>query len=115
MKDENIAVVSGDKDSFIVNMTLYITKFKLTYTVIRSRKTHKFDDINNITVESLMFRPIIVQTELICTKQCKSFQNIQKSLYKNNNFINKNIQDFAQLIHEQPSLKKNEGCVSHDA
>ena len=25
-------------------------------------KTHKFDDVNDITVESLKFRPIIAQT-----------------------------------------------------
>ena len=27
-----------------------------------------------------------------------------KPLYENNNFIIKNTEDFAQLIHEQPSL-----------
>ena len=35
-----------------------------------------------------------------------------KPLYENNDFTIKNIQDFAQMIREQPPLEKNEKYVS---
>ena len=61
-------------------------------------KTHKFDDINEITVDSLKFRSIIAP----------------KRLYKNNDFIIKNTQDFAQILREQPPLEENKEYVSYD-
>ena len=39
-------------------------------------KTHKFDDINDITIDSLKFRPIIAQTGTYIYKTVKAFQNI---------------------------------------
>ena len=35
-------------------------------------------------------------------------------LYENNYLIINNTQDFAQLVHEQPSLEENEEHVAYD-
>ena len=77
-------------------------------------KTHKFDDINEITVDSLKFRPIIAQTRTYMYKTAQVISEYLKPLYENNDFIIKNTQDFAQIIREQPPLEENEEYVSHD-
>ena len=60
-------------------------------------KTHKFDEINDITVDSLKFRPIIAQTGTYMYKRAEDISEHLKPLYKNNDFIIKNTQDFAQF------------------
>ena len=77
-------------------------------------RTHKFDDINEITVDSLKFRPIIAQTRTYMYKTAQVIPEYLKPLYENNDFIIKNTQDFAQMIREQPPLKENEKYVSYD-
>ena len=77
-------------------------------------KTHKFDDINDITIDSLKFRPIIAQTGTYIYKTVEGISEYLKPLYENNDFIIKNTQDFAQLIREQPPFQENEKYVSHD-
>ena len=75
---------------------------------------HNFDDINDITVESLKFRPIIAQTGTYMYKTVQIISEYLKPLYENNDFITKKIQDFTQLIREQPPLEENEEYVSYD-
>ena len=50
----------------------------------RRAKTHKFDDINEITVDSLKFRPIIAQTGIYIYKTAQVISEYLKSLYENN-------------------------------
>ena len=75
-------------------------------------KTHKFDDVNEITVDLLMFRPMIAQTGTSMYKTAHVISEYLRPLYENNDFIIKNTQDFAQLIHEHPPLEENEEYVS---
>ena len=48
-------------------------------------KTHKFDDINDITVESLKSRPIIAQNGPYMYKIVQVISASSKSIYENNN------------------------------
>ena len=77
-------------------------------------KTHKFDDINDITVDSLKFRPIIALTGTYMYKTAQVISEYLKHLYEKNDFIIKNTQDFAQLIRVQPPLEENEEYVYYD-
>ena len=77
-------------------------------------KTHKFDDINEITVDSLKFRPIIAQTGTYMYKTAQVISEYLKPLHENNNFVIKNTQNLAQLIREQPPLEENEEYASYD-
>ena len=80
----------------------------------RAVKTHKFDDINCVTVDWLNLRPIIAQTGTYMYKTAQVISEYLKSLYENNDFIIKNTQDFVQLIREQPPVEENEEYVSFD-
>ena len=77
-------------------------------------KTHKFDDINDVTVDSLKFRPITAQTGAYMYKTVQVISEYLKPLYENNSFIIKNTQDFAQLLREQTPLEENEEYISYD-
>ena len=89
---------------------------KVAFTPIKSVKLpiDEFDDINEITVDWLKFRPIIAQTGTYMYKTAQVISKYLKPLYENNDFTIKNIQDFAQMIREQPPLEKNEKYVSYD-
>ena len=80
----------------------------------RTAKTHKFDDINEITVDSLTFRPIIAQTGTYMYETAQIISEYLKPYYENNDFIIKNTQDCAQVIREHPPLEENEEYVSSD-
>ena len=77
-------------------------------------KTYKFDDINEITVDSLKFWPIIAQNGNYMYKTAQVISEYLKPLFENNDFMIKNTQGFAQLIREQPPLEENEEYVSYD-
>ena len=77
-------------------------------------KTHKFDCISNITVESLKFRPIIAQTGTCMYNAAQVISNYLKPLYTQNEFIIHNTQDFPKMIQNQPPLQPNEEYVSYD-
>ena len=77
-------------------------------------KTHKFDNISNITVESLKFRPIIAQTGTCMYNAAQVISEYLKPLYVGNEYIIHNTQDFARLIQSQPPLEHNEEYASYD-
>ena len=77
-------------------------------------KTHKFDKIDDITVESLKFRPIIAQTGTYLYNTAQVISDYLKPLYTTNSYIISNTQDFADLIKNQPPLQDNEQFVSYD-
>ena len=87
---------------------------QVAFTPIKSVKLpiDEFDDINEITVDWLKFRPIIAQTGTYMYKTAQVISKYLKPLYENNDFTIKNIQDFAQMIREQPPLEKKRGiCI----
>ena len=77
-------------------------------------KIYKFDNINEITVDSLKFWSIIAQTRNYMYKTAQVISEYLTPLYENNDFIIKNTQGFAQLIREQLHLDENEEYVSYD-
>ena len=77
-------------------------------------KTHKFEEINNITKDTLKFRPIIAQTGTCYYNTAQVIGQYLKPLCAENNFIITNTQDFASMIKEQPPLQDNEEYVSYD-
>ena len=77
-------------------------------------KTHKFENISDVTVDSLKFRPIIAQTGTYTYNAAQVISEYLKPLYINNEYIIHNTQDFPNIIQNQPSLNENEELVSYD-
>ena len=166
MRDKNVAVMQGDKDSCVVIMNKkdYLEKlqgmidegmedgiyectsdtilqdmkkfndflyrhFKKThpelYTEMTasagqpgqlygSAKTHKFENISDIKVENLKFRPIISQVGTFTHAAAQVIGNYLKPLVEDNEYMIKNTQDFAAIIRDQPPLHPTEEYVSYD-
>ena len=166
IRDKNIAVIQGDKDSCVVvmNKTDYLQKLQQmieegiadgTYertcnTVLSdmkkfndflyrhfkktrpelyeemtasagqpgqlygSAKTHKFDSVSDISVDSLKFRPIISQVGTFTHAAAQVIGNYLKPLVDDNEYIINNTQDFAAIISDQPPLGPTEEYVSYD-
>ena len=79
-----------------------------------SAKTHKFEDISDITVESSKFRPIIAQTGTCTYNSAQVISEYLKPLYKDNEYIIHNTQDFSKIVQQQPQLNTNEQLASYD-
>ena len=67
-------------------------------------KTHKHKNIDEMNVQSLNFRPIIVQTGTCTYNAAQVISNYLKSLYTCNEYIIGNTHDFSNLIQEQSPL-----------
>ena len=76
-------------------------------------KTHKFDEINDITVDNLKSRPIIDQTGTYTYKAAKIIAKYLNPLTKNDLNIT-DTQSFPDLISNLPPLNKDEEDVSYD-
>ena len=77
-------------------------------------KTHKHENIDEINVQSLNFRPIIAQTGTCTYNAAQVISNYLKPLYTCNEYIIGNTQDFSKLIQEQSPLQLDEEYVSYD-
>ncbi|XP_066919453.1 uncharacterized protein [Clytia hemisphaerica] len=77
-------------------------------------KTHKFDNLNDINLENLKFRPIIAQTGTYTYKAAQVIAKYLKPLCSDNKFIIRNTQDFPKLVLDEPKLNENEEYVSYD-
>ena len=77
-------------------------------------KTHKFDNIEDIEVSNLKFRPIVAQTGTCLYNAAQVISDYLKPLYVDNPYIIKNTQDFSAIIREQPPLLPDEQYVSYD-
>ena len=77
-------------------------------------KTHKHENIDEINVQSLNFRPIIAQTGTCTYNAAQVISNYLKPLYTCNEYIIGNTQDFSKLIQEQSPLQLDKEYVSYD-
>ena len=77
-------------------------------------KTHKFNDISEITVDNLKFRPIIAQTGTYTYNAAKIISKYLKPLYNSNEYIINSTLDFPDMIQNQPPLTEDEEYVSYD-
>ena len=77
-------------------------------------KTHKFEHLEDITLEDLKFRPIIAQTGTYTYNCAQVIGNYLKPLINENDYIIHNTQEFAKILREQQPLQPNEEYVSYD-
>ena len=63
-------------------------------------KTHKHENIDEINVQSLNFRPIIAQTGTYTYNAVQVISNYLKPLYTCNEYIIGKTQDFSKRIQE---------------
>ena len=75
---------------------------------------HKFNDISDVNIEKIKFRPIISQVGTFTHAAAQVIGNYLKPLVEDNEFMIKNTQDFATIIREQPPLDPTEEYVSYD-
>ena len=163
IKNKNLCVLSGDKDScvIIMNKQDYIVKLeemlnegikKGTYErandttmhdletfqsflyrnfrnhpsydkmrpksnqparLYATAKTHKFNNLDKVTVEKLKFRPIVDQTGTATYEVAKVIGEYLKPLALNEYKIN-DCQKVPDMIKALPPLQKNEEYVSYD-
>ena len=78
-----------------------------------SAKTHKFDNINDVNLDQLKFRPIMDQTGTYTYNTAQVISNYLKPLCTNEYSIKDTLQ-FPQLLKDLPPLKDDEEYVSYD-
>ena len=76
-------------------------------------KTHKFNSLDDITVDNLKFRPIIPQIETYTYSASRVIPQYLKPLCENEYKIN-DAQKFASMIKNQTPLSSDEELVSYD-
>ena len=74
-------------------------------------KTHKFNSLDDITVDNLKFRPIISQIGTYTYNASRVILQYLKPLCENEYKIN---DTFASMIKNQTPLSSDEECVSYD-
>lgn len=77
-------------------------------------KTHKFENMDQITTDKLKFRPIIAQTGTYTYKAAQIIAKYLKPLVSDNPYIINNTQQFPSMLKEQPPLQEDEEYVSYD-
>ena len=82
--------------------------------IYATAKTHKFENVNDINIEELKFRPIIAQNGTYTYNASQVIGKYLKPLVSENPYIIKNTQDFAEILKHQPPLNENEEYVSYD-
>ena len=78
-----------------------------------SGKTHKFDNINDINLDQLKFRPIMDQTGTYIYNAAQVISNYLELLCINK-YNTKNTLQFPQLLKDLPPLKNDEEYASYD-
>ena len=77
-------------------------------------KTHKFSSIDDITLENLKFRPIIVQSGTYTYNVAQVIADYLELLCSDNDCIMRNTQEFLKLLQQQDPLLPNDEYVSYD-
>ena len=77
-------------------------------------KTHKFDNIEDITLENLKFRPMIPQSGTYTYYAGQVIADYLKPFCSDNDYIIRNTQEFPKLLQQQDLLFPNEEYVSYD-
>ena len=100
-QNTNITMICGQHLTHLLNCT-------------EPQKTHKFNDISEITVDNLKFRPIIAQPRTYTYNAAKIISKYLKPLYNSNEYIINSTLDFPDMIQNQPPLTEDEEYVSYD-
>ena len=75
-------------------------------------KTHKFTNIDEITIDNLKFRPIIAQTGTYTYNAAQVIAKYLKPLCSGNNYIIRNTQEFPMSLKQQDPLIPDEEYIS---
>ena len=81
--------------------------------IYATAKTHKFDSLENITIQNLKFHPIVSQIGTYTYNATKVLSDYLKPLCQNEYKII-DTQSFASQIKEQAPLDEEEEYVSYD-
>ena len=77
-------------------------------------ETHKFSSIDDITLENLKFRPIIVQSGTYTYNVAQVIADYLELLCSDNDCIMRNTQEFLKLLQQQDPLLLNDEYLSYD-
>ena len=77
-------------------------------------KIHKFNSIEDLSLENLKFRPIIAQSGTYTYNAAQVIADYLKPLCSDNDYIIRNTQEFPKLLQQQNPLLLNEEYVSYD-
>ena len=77
-------------------------------------KTHKFNSIEDITLENLKFRSIIAQSSTCTYNAAQVIADYLKPLCRENDYIIRNTEEFPKLLQQQDPLLPNEEYMSYD-
>ena len=77
-------------------------------------KIHKFNSIEDLSLENLKFRPIIAQSGTYTYNAAQVIADYLKPLCSDNDYIIRNTQEFPKLLQQQNPLFLNEEYVSYD-
>ena len=81
---------------------------------MRFDKCHKFDYVEDITLENLKFHPIIAQSGTYTYNTAQVIADYLKPLRSDNDDIIRNTQEFPKLLQQQDPSLPNEEYVSYD-
>ena len=77
-------------------------------------KTHKFTNVDEITIDKLKFRPIIAQTGTYTYNTVQIIAKYLKPLCSGNNCIIRNTQEFLMSLKQQDPLLPDKEYASYD-
>ena len=77
-------------------------------------KTHKFTNINEITIDNLKLRPILAQTGTYTYNAAQVIAKYLKTFCSLNNCIIRNTQEFPVSLKQQDTLLPDEEYASYD-
>ena len=91
-----------------------IPKYNQQGQLYDTAKTHKFTNIDEITIDNLKFRPIIAQTGTYTYNAVQVIVKYLKLLYSGNNYIIRNKQELPMSFQKQDPLLPDKEYVSYD-
>ena len=77
-------------------------------------KTHKFTNIDEITIGNLKFHSIIAQNGILSYNSAQFLAEYPKPLCSRNNYIIKNTQEFPMFLKQQEPLLSDEEYIFYD-
>ena len=81
-----------------------LPKSNLPGQLYGTAKTHKFNSIEDVTLENLKFRSIIAQSGTYTYNPVQIFVDYLKPLCSGNDYIIRNTQEFPKLLEQQDPL-----------
>ena len=114
MTKNNKGLYKKQKKSIKNQRNFCSSTFFKVYGLYGLAKTHKFDNIEDITLQQLKFRPIIAQVGTSTYKAAQVIAEYLQPLVSANPHLITNTQQFPAMLKSQPPLQDDEEFVSYD-